>query len=144
LKFISFEKISRQESRKVLLILFGTIAVSFISVIFYPLDLLNKVFPGLFREDSSCIMLNVFNIPCPFCGMSRAFAELLNLNFAKSFYYNPSSVFFFAFLGLLFTAIFVLSLFNYKMKFNFNKKTLFAFIFVTIIIWFLNIFFGHH
>ncbi len=36
-----------------------------------------------------CPLLFLFGIPCPFCGMSRAFFSLLKGDFAQSFYYHP-------------------------------------------------------
>lgn len=142
--FISFHKITDNDARKIRLMLLGTLALSLITVKFYPLDLLSHYFPGLFRQDSSCITLNVLEIPCPFCGMSRAFKEFMNLNFSGSIYYNPSSVLFFVFLGIFFLSIFVLSLYKYKISFHFNRKTLLAFIIVISVVWILNIYFGHH
>ncbi|HMS65984.1 MAG TPA: DUF2752 domain-containing protein, partial [Ignavibacteria bacterium] len=99
---------------------------------------------GLFRPDSSCITLNVFGIPCPFCGMSRAFREFMNFNFKESIYYNPSSVVFFLFMSVLILSVLILSFFNYKISLHFNRKTLLLFIIVIASVWLLNIFFGHH
>ncbi len=144
MKLISIKEISAAESKKIRLILAGTVALSFLTAKFYPLNILNYFFPGLFREDSSCILLNLTGLPCPFCGMSRAFSEFLKLNFLKSIYYNPASVIFFTFSGMFCLAIFVLSFYNYKFSVSFNRKTLFAFIAVILVIWLLNIFYGHH
>ena len=144
MRFLTLEKVSLKEARNIRWILLGFFCFGLITVIFYPLDLLKHIFPSVFRNESACIMLNVFGIPCPFCGMSHAFYEFINLNFVKSVYYNPSSVIFFSFLGIFSLSIFVLSLFKYKLSFNFNSKTLFASILVLMVIWILNIFLGHH
>jgi len=144
LRFLTLEKISLKEARNIRWILLGFFCFGLITVIFYPLDLLKLIFPSVFRNESACIMLNVFGIPCPFCGMSHAFYEYINLNFVKSVYYNPSSVIFFSFLGIFSLSIFVLSLYKYKLSYNFNSKTLLASILVLLVIWILNIFFGHH
>lgn len=144
MRFLTLEKVSLKEARNIRWILLGFFCFGLITVIFYPLDLLKLIFPSVFRNESACIMLNVFGIPCPFCGMSHAFYEFINLNFIKSVYYNPSSVIFFSFLGIFSLSIFVLSLFKYKLSFNFNSKTLLASILVLLVIWILNIFFGHH
>ena len=143
-QFIKIVKVKENEAGKIRLILLGTIVFSLLTVKYYPLNLLNHYFPGLFREDSSCITLNVFGIPCPFCGMSRAFREFMNFNFAGSIYYNPSSVLLFIFLGIFCLAIFILSFFKYKIVFQFSRKTLFAFFIVIATLWILNIYFGHH
>jgi len=143
LRFLTLKKVSLKEARNIRWILLGFFCFGLISVVFYPLDLLKLIFPSVFRNESACIMLNVFGIPCPFCGMSHAFFEFINLNFVKSVYYNPSSVIFFSFLGIFSLSIFVLSLYNYKLSLKFNRKTLLASILVLLIIWILNIFFGH-
>ena len=143
MRFLTLEKVSLREARNIRWILLGFFCFGLISVVFYPLDLLKLIFPSVFRNESACIMLNVFGIPCPFCGMSHAFFEFINLNFVKSVYYNPSSVIFFSFLGIFSLSIFVLSLYNYKLSLKFNRKTLLASILVLLIIWILNIFFGH-
>jgi len=144
LNFISLRKTSPEESGRIRLILIASIALSLITAKYYPLDMLNHFFPGLFREDSSCIMLNVTGMPCPFCGMSRAFGEFLHLDFSKSMYYNPSSVLFFTFSGIFCLTIFVLSFLNYKFVLKFNRFTLLVFIIALLTIWILNVYFGHH
>ena len=143
MNFVTIKRISYREAWKIRFILFGFIAFGFLSVVFYPLDLLRNYFPQFFRNESSCIVLNIFGIPCPFCGMSHAFYEFINFNFSKSIYYNPSSVIFFSFLGIVCLSIFVLSLFNYKAHVTFNKKILLVLILVLAVIWILNICFGH-
>ncbi|MBL8006767.1 MAG: DUF2752 domain-containing protein, partial [Ignavibacteria bacterium] len=91
MKFISLKKISPGESSKVRIILAASVILIYLTAVFYPLDLLSSYIPGLFREDSSCILLNLTGLPCPFCGMSRAFSEFISLNFSRSIYYNPFS-----------------------------------------------------
>ncbi len=144
MRFLTLEKVSLKEARNIRWILLGFFCFGLITVVFYPLDLLKLIFPSVFRNESACIMLNVFGIPCPFCGMSHAFHEFINLNFVKSVYYNPSSVIFFSFLGIFSLSIFVLSLYNYKLSLKFNQKTLLASILILLVIWILNILFGHH
>ncbi len=143
MSFARIQKITSKEARIIRGILFCLIAFAFLATIFYPFDLVRYFFPGQFTFESSCIILNLFGMPCPFCGMSHALAEYLRFNFTKSNYYNPSSVVFFTFLGLLSLFIFVLSLFNHKFSVSFNKKTLIIFISVLLTIWILNIYFGH-
>jgi len=143
LNLISYEKISKIESRRIRYLLISIAAVSLIFVFYHPLNLINHFFPGLMRSESSCIMLNLTGLRCPFCGMSRSFKELLKLNFAGSFYYNPVSIFVIAFIGSLFFVLFVLSFYDIKIKFNFDKKTLIIFSVVMVIVWILNLMFGH-
>lgn len=143
MSIVSFEKISGLQSRRIRYVLIAVLAVSLVFVYFHPLNLINYFFPGMLRSDSSCIMLNVTGLPCPFCGMSRSFKELMAFNISGSFYYNPGSVFVFAFIGISCLSIFVLSIFNYRIRFRSNMKTLMLFFVVLSIIWILNILFGH-
>jgi hypothetical protein len=138
------QKISRTESDRLRFILFGFLAVTLVSIFFTPSDLVAEMFPDLFKYESSCIMLNIAGIPCPFCGMSRAWKEFTRMNFSAAIYYNPSSIAFFAIAGITVTVIFVLSLFNYKIRLASAWKTLLAMTTVLSIIWILNILYGHH
>jgi len=143
LSFVRIQKISSSEAWIIRGILTGLIAFGFLITRFYPFDLVRYYFPDHFKYESSCIILNVLGIPCPFCGMSHALEEYLKFNFSGSNYYNPSSVIFFTFLGLFCLFIFILSLFNYKISVTFNKTTLMLFILAMLTIWILNIFYGH-
>ena len=143
MSFINVNKISKKEAWNIRWILLGFFAFGLMTIKFYPLDILKLAFPEVFINESSCIMLNVFGIPCPFCGMSHAFYEFLDLNFSKSIYYNPSSVIFFSFLGMISLSIFILSFFNYKLSVKFNKTTLVIFIMLLLTMWILNVKFGH-
>lgn len=39
-----------------------------------------------------CLFKLLFKIPCPGCGMTRAFFEIFKFNFSKAFYYNILSI----------------------------------------------------
>jgi len=43
----------------------------------------------IFFQESICVFLRLFGIPCPACGMARATVELFNLNFTAAFMYHP-------------------------------------------------------
>ena len=142
--FISIEKTDPAESRKIriylVIILFFVLLTSYFS----PVKLIRQFIPDLFNRESSCILLNVSGIPCPFCGFTRSFDEILKFNIAGSFYYNPSSVFIFTFLACLTLVIFVISFFNYKIKIVSANKTFLVLTIVLVTIWVVNILFGHH
>ncbi len=138
------EKITRTESDRLRFILFGFIAVTLVSIFFTPSDLVAELFPDLFKYESSCIMLNVAGIPCPFCGMSRAWKEFTKMNFTAAIHHNPSSIAFFIISGVTISGIFVLSLFNYRIRVTSTWKTFLMLTAVLMIIWILNILYGHH
>ena len=52
-----------------------------------------------------CLFKTLFNIPCPGCGMTRAFLEIFKFNFSKAFYYNILSIPLFIFLIYSFALI---------------------------------------
>lgn len=37
----------------------------------------------------TCLFQHILHIPCPGCGMTRAFLSLLRLDFAAAWHYNP-------------------------------------------------------
>ena len=42
-----------------------------------------------FKSSSICIFYNYTSIPCPSCGMTRAFKSLLSFDITKAFWYHP-------------------------------------------------------
>jgi hypothetical protein len=59
---------------------------AFILFIPYALGFVMYFFPVKF---SICLFMNLTNLPCPACGLSRAFGELSHLHFIEAFSYNP-------------------------------------------------------
>ena len=60
----------------------------FYSIIFvlpFILGFILFYFPGKF---SICLLMNLTNIPCPFCGMGRAFCFLTHFKIKEAFSYN--------------------------------------------------------
>ena len=43
-----------------------------------------------FAFGGGCLLKDIFGVPCPSCGMSRAFYCVLRLDFSMAFYYNPA------------------------------------------------------
>ena len=60
------------------------IIIPFILIVFGIVELIGMDIPCLFKL--------IFDIPCPGCGMTRAFRQILKLNFKKAMYYNILSV----------------------------------------------------
>lgn len=44
---------------------------------------------SLFKSSSMCIFYNYTSIPCPACGMTRAFKSLISFNIINAFWYHP-------------------------------------------------------
>ena len=42
-----------------------------------------------FKSSSICMFYNFTSIPCPSCGMTRAFKSLLSFDIMKAFWYHP-------------------------------------------------------
>jgi len=39
-----------------------------------------------------CPIRWIFSVPCPTCGISRSFSELISGNFSRSLYYHPLTI----------------------------------------------------
>ena len=104
------------------------------------------IFLILVLNNVPCIFKLIFNIPCPGCGLSRAFKEIIKLNFAKAIYYNILSIpllIFFIYWGILF----IIDIIKKENKsidkiISFFKKYYIIIIILIIISWILNIIHG--
>lgn len=47
------------------------------------------VIAGLYISELPCLFVGLFGIPCPGCGITRAYIALFRLDFAAAFAYNP-------------------------------------------------------
>lgn len=65
------------------------ILIIFVSVIYL---LPEKIFESPLGKNDLCILRQLFDIPCPGCGMTRSFYYLLHANIEKSMYYNRSGI----------------------------------------------------
>ncbi|TYB31648.1 MAG: DUF2752 domain-containing protein [Candidatus Mcinerneyibacterium aminivorans] len=92
------------------LIINAAVLIGGIAFYFFPLK---NAFPCMFKE--------ITNIPCPTCGGTRLYYNLLDLNLLKAFFYNPL-----IFLILIFLVIYsihdILVLFRTIQPLNFNKN----------------------
>lgn len=52
-----------------------------------------------------CVFHTLFKIPCPGCGMTRAFFRIINFDFIGAFYYNILGIPLFIFLIFCFVSI---------------------------------------
>ena len=74
-------------------------------------------------QKSICLIYNTTGIPCPSCGMTRAFLYLAKLNFAEAFHYHP--------LFLLVPVLF----YSYLKG---NRKLLIAICLIFVIVWIIR------
>lgn len=77
--------------------------------------------------------------------MGRTLKDFVVLDFSNIFYYNPTAIFIFIFALLIILFIIVLAIFNYKLSLT-NKllKMWYIPVLILILIWVLNILYGHH
>lgn len=71
---------------------------------------------------SICVFYNIFGIPCPACGMTRAVINLLRFNIREAFMYNP-----------LFIILFIIPLAFINNKKKLNISIIITFISVWIV-----------
>ncbi len=57
----------------------------------------------LYYQGTGCLFKAIFHIPCPGCGMMRAFISILKCNFAEAFYFNALSIPVFIILSIVFS-----------------------------------------
>ena len=82
----------------------------------------------IFFLDYGCIYRNIFDIPCPGCGMTRAWISFLNGKINDAFYYHP--------LFWSVPIIMLLVIFENKIK---NKKML-SILFIIFAILFIGVY----
>ena len=142
-RYFSIEASSKKEKWKIILYLFLIAATGFFSIYFSPNE---KIFHLLnIPSVNGCPLLTLTGIPCPFCGMGRSFSCLTDFRIARSFYYNPMGFIFYIIFGSLFGIILTLSIFNKKISLKEPVKELwFIPVLFVIIMWGLNILYGHH
>ena len=144
MRLIGVKKATAKEAVKIQLTLIISFAVVFIYSYLAPFKYVIKFFSGNYSQSiNGCPILYVFGIPCPMCGMTRSLYALIDLDFARSMYYNPSSVVFYTFLVAAIISIFTLSIFQYRFYIINHKAVIFIFVFSLAAMWLLNIFYGH-
>ena len=57
-------------------------------VMFLFIGIVSLLFSLIFKR-SPCLFLNLTGIPCPSCGMTRAYISLFRGNIFQAFYYHP-------------------------------------------------------
>ena len=101
--------------------------IVFEGIVFYLFNIVNITIP--------CIFKTYFKIPCPGCGLTRAFREILSLNLLEAFKYNILSIP--LFITILFINILIIIdiVKNSNLAFKCYKKILkYYWIFIVLII----------
>lgn len=112
-------------------------------VLFTPLEYLFEYLG--YGHNNGCPLLTVTGLPCPTCGWGRSIKALTSLNFQKMFYYNPSAVVMSVLASLILLLILILSFFRKRIVMKKKSQSLWlVFVVIVILIWILNIIFGHH
>lgn len=106
---------------------------------------------SLFFSVSPCILYHVIGLPCPACGLTRAFVSLVRLEFGQAFAYHPLfflvpfvpllawerlsakwlNILSFTLFGILIVVwvVRMVLMFPHTPPLNFNEESLFAWIF---------------
>jgi hypothetical protein len=79
--------------------------------------------------DISCVFLELCGIPCPGCGMTRAFLSLLRLDFYSAFKYN--------FIVFFMPYVFMYIIFDFRSKVH--NKILFVIAVLAIVNWIIKL-----
>jgi len=105
-------KISSSEAWKIRLIILGILVYGLLNIIIPFPDILRILFgwTGIYGDyESSCLMLNIFGIPCAFCGMSRSLLGFLIPDIDRIFYFNPTAIIFYPVLAIITVIIIILN-----------------------------------
>jgi hypothetical protein len=142
-KFFSVQPVLARESRNIFFTVTALILFGVLSVYFSPSEFLFNLL-GI-QTINGCPLLTFTGIPCPFCGMGRVFSCMLDLYIARSFYYNPMGLIFYVITGIVLISILILSIFKKKVVLEKSAgKLIWVPVVFFILMWILNILFGHH
>lgn len=135
---------SEAESRNTLILIIGLILLGLLNIYFAPIKLFLNDVLGV-ESINGCPLLTFTGVPCPFCGTGRVFDSVLNMHILGSFYYNPLGLIFYITLGSVFALSIVLALMKKKVVLTSSGYRLwFIPVGFLVIMWILNILFGHH
>ncbi len=141
-KYFSVVKCTSRTALKIRLSVLSLIGFLYVMIVRSPFKALFQYLG--YEKTNGCPFYTFTGLPCPTCGMGRGLSAIIRLKTAYIFYYNPSAIFIYIVIAVLLLTIFGLSFFNYKIKPERKLYSLWpVFIVIVLVIWLLNIFFGH-
>ena len=143
----AFEKIDQKRSLRIQLTILVLVIIGLSALQITPVEIIINLFEGnpLFaRVPDTCSMIYFFGIPCPMCGMSRGFNELIQFNILGSIYYNPFSVLLYPLGFIALSTVLIASFFRYKVKIVNAKLFGIGVLVLLALVWTANIIWGHH
>ena len=141
-EFFSVEKCDKRIRRKIQIYLLAFLLIGYLLVRYSPFVYLFHLLG--FEHSNGCPFYTFTGIPCPTCGLGRSLSVILDSHFEKLFYYNPSAPFLYSILFVLIFTILIISFYNHIIKLKPGiYKLWYAAVFVTLVVWVLNILFGH-
>lgn len=142
-KYFALESCDKKNLRKIQLFVLGLIVFS-LGVVYLSPNVFLFSLLGI-ETENACPLLTFTRIPCPMCGMGRSFSCLTDFHFAQSFYYNPSGLFLYLLSGVIFSSVLFFSLMKKRIVLTSEAKRLWYLpIVLIVIVWVLNIVWGHH
>lgn len=143
-KYYSVVPATSSQSRNTLLVLAGILASGLLFVYLNPFEPFFNDVLGI-ESVNGCPLFTFTGVPCPMCGMGRVFSCLTDFYIAESFYYNPLGLIFYIILALVLTVIFALSIRKKRLLLKKPAQKLWYIpVMFVLIMWILNILFGHH
>ncbi len=143
-KLYSIIENTPQQAKRAIYILLLLFILGLVNVYFAPLKVFLNDVVGI-ESINGCPLLTFTGVPCPFCGTGRVFSCITDFHFAKSFYYNPLGLVFYIIIGFFFFTVLTLALFKRKIVL---KKAAYKLWYIPVIflilMWVLNILYGHH
>jgi hypothetical protein len=141
-KFFPVEKCSSKRSRRIQFAVLGFCVISVLLILYSPLEYLFEYLG--YKDTNGCTLYTLAGVPCPACGMGRSMEAILTFDTAHMFYYNPSAPVLYATAFVLLVIILGLSIFNYRIKISpAAYKFWYIPVILLLIVWALNILFGH-
>jgi hypothetical protein len=142
-KYFIFEKCTARTGRTIQNIIIVSCFVLALLIIYSPFEILFRYFG--YAHSNGCPIYTLTGVPCPTCGMGHSLKAIIYGDTAHWFYYNPSApVLYLLGFGTI-GFVFILAFFNYKVKpAPAFYKLWYVAVIVIIIVWVLNILWGHH